>query len=196
MEASTIFSWVIVPLLIFCGRIIDVSLGTLRIIFLAKGEKLIVPVLGFFEILIWLVAMSQIMQNLTNVFYYLAYAGGFAAGNFVGLIIEEKLAMGKLIFRIILRSDDIRLAEALRGQKFRVTITDGEDANGPVKVLFVISSRADKSHVLSMIDKYNPHSFYTIDEVRTVHDEEFPMKRTRFQLNYYRLLFKRRRKEK
>ena len=96
-----IFTWVIMPLLIIFARICDVSLGTIRIISIARGYKLIAPLLGFFEILIWLLAIKQIMQNLTNIFYYVAYSGGFAAGTFIGIYIEEKLAMGIFLIRII-----------------------------------------------------------------------------------------------
>ena len=120
MDTSSIFSWVILPMLIFFARVLDCSIGTLRIIFIARSKKLLVPLLGFIEILIWLVAIRQIMENLTNVFYYIAYAGGFAMGNFVGICIEEKLAMGKLIFRIITQNNDNALVNLTKVSIFDV----------------------------------------------------------------------------
>ncbi len=120
MDTSSIFSWVVLPLLIFFARVLDCSIGTLRIIFIARSKKLLVPLLGFIEILIWLVAIRQIMENLTNVFYYIAYAGGFAMGNFVGICIEEKLAMGKLIFRIITQNNDNALVNLTKVSIFNV----------------------------------------------------------------------------
>ena len=102
MEAFDLYTYLLLPLLIFCARIIDVSIGTLRIIFVSKGKRNIAPLLGFFEVLVWILAISEIMQNLNNWVCYVAYAAGFAAGNYVGMIIEEKLAIGILIIRIII----------------------------------------------------------------------------------------------
>jgi uncharacterized protein YebE (UPF0316 family) len=106
LSGSPVFAWVILPLLIFAARICDVTLGTLRIIFVSRGKKLLAPLLGFFEVSIWLLAISQIMQNLNNPVCFLAYAGGFAMGNFVGILIEDKLAMGILVIRIFLVKGD------------------------------------------------------------------------------------------
>ena len=86
--------------LIFLARICDVSIGTMRIIFVSKGKRNIAPILGFFEVLIWITAISKIMENLDNYVNFIAYAAGFATGNFVGMIIEEKLAMGILMIRV------------------------------------------------------------------------------------------------
>ena len=97
---SDLFSYVLMPLLIFLARICDVSIGTMRIIFVSKGKRNIAPILGFFEVLIWITAISKIMQNLDNYVNYIAYAAGFATGNFVGMIIEEKLAMGIQMIRV------------------------------------------------------------------------------------------------
>ena len=91
---SEAFTFVLLPVLIFLARVLDVSFGTIRIIFISRGQKLLAPLIGFFEILIWLVAIGKVMQNLGNVYCHIAYAGGFAAGNFTGMWIEEKLAMG------------------------------------------------------------------------------------------------------
>jgi len=106
-----IFAWVILPILIFLARVCDVSIGTIRIIFVSKGIKYLATFLGFFEILIWLMAISQIMQNLTNVYYYLFYAGGFSTGIFVGILIDEKLSIGTVSVRIITRTDASKLIE-------------------------------------------------------------------------------------
>jgi len=105
--------WIVIPLLIFVARLTDVTIGTLRLIFTARGFRQIAPVLGFFEVLIWIVAMSQIMRYADNWPSYLAWAGGFAAGNYTGLKIEERLALGNLLLRVItaLPADD--LMEAL-----------------------------------------------------------------------------------
>ena len=100
---SGTFSLIILPILIFLARIVDVTFGTIRIIFVSRGMKWLAPIFGFFEIMIWLFAIGQVFSNLTNITYYVAYAGGFACGNFVGIWIEEKMAIGTLIVRIITR---------------------------------------------------------------------------------------------
>ena len=98
-------AWVTLPLIIFFSRICDVSLGTIRHVFISKGFRKIVPLLGFFEVLIWIIVVAQVMKNLNNIACYLAWAGGFATGTFVGLWIEEKLALGLQVIRIITNQD-------------------------------------------------------------------------------------------
>ncbi|MCK5000444.1 MAG: hypothetical protein KAS23_12960, partial [Anaerohalosphaera sp.] len=94
-----VYGWFVLPLLIFLARVVDVSMGTVRIVFVSRGFKFLAPVMGFFEVLIWILAISQIMQNLNNPACYVAYAGGFAMGNFVGMWIAEKLTLGVVLVR-------------------------------------------------------------------------------------------------
>src|SRR5205823_2012095 len=89
------------PLLVFLAELCVVTIGTIRIIFIARGMKVLAPVLGFFEVSIWLFAIGQIMQNLSNLGCYLAFAGGFTAGNFLGVLIEKRLGLGTLVVRVI-----------------------------------------------------------------------------------------------
>jgi uncharacterized protein YebE (UPF0316 family) len=124
------FSWIVIPLLIFCARICDVSIGTIRIVFVSRGQKLFAPLLGFFEVLIWLLAIGKIMQNLDNVAAYLSYAGGFATGNFIGLWIEQKLAVGMVILRVITRKDASVLVSELENRGFGVTSIDARGNEG------------------------------------------------------------------
>lgn len=163
-----IYAWVLLPLLIFFARVCDVSLGTIRIIFVSKGIKYLAPLVGFFEILIWLMAISQIMQNLSNVYYYLFYAGGFAIGNFVGILIEEKLSIGNVAVRIITRKDASKLIEWLKNKKYGITVVDGEGPKGSVKLIFTIVNRQNIQNVINTVKKYNPKSFYSIEDIRYV----------------------------
>ena len=98
---TELFTWVILPLLIFLARILDVSIGTMRLIFVSKGMKYLAPILGFFEVIIWLLAISQIMQHLDNVLCYVAYGLGFAMGNYLGIVLEEKMSIGTVLIRVI-----------------------------------------------------------------------------------------------
>jgi uncharacterized protein YebE (UPF0316 family) len=111
--SSGLFEWVILPLLIFCARICDVSLGTIRVIFISKGIKYLAPAIGFFEVIIWLLAIGQVMNNLTNIASYIAYGGGFAAGTFIGMLIEEKISLGLTSIRIITSGDPAQLVQYL-----------------------------------------------------------------------------------
>ena len=109
------FSWIILPLLIFIARLGDVTMATLRHIFVSKGFKKIVPILGFFEVLIWLVAMRQVFSHLDNVACFIAWAAGFSAGTYLGMYIDERLAIGTQIIRIITAEDIMPLTDALLG---------------------------------------------------------------------------------
>lgn len=118
-SASPMFTWVILPILIFLARISDQTIGTLRLIFLSKGQKFIAPFLGFFEVIIWLLTVGQIMQHLDNVLAYIAYGGGFATGNYIGMVIEEKLSIGTVIIRIVPRNNTSELIAYLREKLWR-----------------------------------------------------------------------------
>ncbi|MFT2011450.1 DUF2179 domain-containing protein [Pontibacter sp. 13R65] len=160
--------WVIIPLLIFLARICDVTLGTLRIVFISKGDKKIAPLLGFIEVLIWLVAITQVMQNLNNVASYLAWAGGFATGNFLGLRIEQKLALGQVVVRIITVEQADKLISRLIGRGYRLTSVDARGSRGKVNLLFMIVKRKKLEEVIGIIRDYNPNAFYSVEDVRSV----------------------------
>jgi uncharacterized protein YebE (UPF0316 family) len=172
------FTWVILPILIFCARIFDVSIGTIRIIFISRGQKVIAPLLGFFEILIWLMAIGKIMQNLTNLMAYFAYAGGFATGNYIGIIIEEKLAVGNVIVRVITRKAAKSLIKDLTNKGFGITSLSAEGNEGPVNVVYTVIKRGDLDTVISVVQQFNPSAFYSIEDVRAVSEGIFPLKRT------------------
>jgi uncharacterized protein YebE (UPF0316 family) len=162
------FNYGILPLLIIVARICDVSLNTLRIIYLAKGYKMIVPVLGFFEVLIWLLAVTRIFANLDNWVMYIAYPFGFALGNYVGMKLEERLAIGVELIRIITRKDAHDLVNALRCKGFSVTAIQAEGSQGEVGVLYSIIKRKNLPEYVEMIKEFNPNAFYTIEDVRFV----------------------------
>ncbi len=172
-------NWVILPILIFSARILDVSMGTLRVILVAKGVRLLASVLGFFEVLIWLVAIGQIMQNLTHWLNYIAYAAGFATGNFVGMVIEDRLALGSVLLRLITSREADTLVEELRARNYGVTSTDARGRYGPVKVIFMVLARHNLQNVLKTVERYNPRAFYTIEDVRKVHEGIPPLRRKR-----------------
>jgi uncharacterized protein YebE (UPF0316 family) len=175
--SSDLFKWVILPILIFIARLLDVSLGTLRIIFVSHGLKYIAPIVGFFEINIWLLAIAQIMQNLNNLVCSFAYAGGFALGAYIGMTIEEKLSIGMVMVRIICKHDATDLIQSLREAQYGVTTHDAEGMNGPVKIIFAVIRREDLRDILNRIHKIHPHAFYSVEDVRSVGEAMFPYHR-------------------
>jgi len=167
---SFIWPYIIIPLLIVIARVTDVSIGTMRVIFVSKGYKLFAAMCGFFEVLVWIIAISQIMKNLTNPLYYIAYAAGFATGNYVGMFIEEKIALGNALIRVITPNDVSDLTEYLKDQNYGITLHDAEGMFGMVKILFTIIPRSEIDPVVSYIQKVNPQAFYTIEDVRFVNE--------------------------
>ena len=157
----------------------DVSLGTLRHVFISKGFRQIVPVLGFFEILIWIIVVGQIMKNLNNFACYLAFAGGFAAGTYVGLLIEERLALGLQVIRIITNQNCDNLLEDLKKGNHGVTVVDAQGAVGPVKMIFTIIKRKNVQQVVHLIRKHNPTAFYSIEDIKDISQGVFTAKRPR-----------------
>lgn len=184
LSGSPVFAWVILPLLIFAARICDVTLGTLRIIFVSRGKKLLAPLLGFFEVSIWLLAISQIMQNLNNPVCFLAYAGGFAMGNFVGILIEDKLAMGILVIRIFLVKGDQGMKGRLHDAGFGVTAIDAHGMSGDVEILYTIIKRRDLARVVSIIEGCQSNVFYSVEDAKSVNQGIFPAQEKR---DFFRL---------
>lgn len=167
---SSFFTLGVIPFLIFFSRVVDVSLGTLRVAFIARGHLYLAPLIGFFEIMIWLVAITQIMSNLTSLIYYVAYAAGFTAGTFVGLVIESKLALGMVAIRIIVRDDAFDLIQSMREKKYGLTYTRGEGTTGPVHILFSLVKRGEAPKVIELVEKFHPKAFYSLEDIRYVRD--------------------------
>jgi len=167
------FTWIILPLLIFFARIMDQTIGTMRLIFLSKGMKYIAPFLGFFEVIIWLLAVGQIMQHLDNWLSYIAYGAGFATGNFIGMLLEEKLSLGTVIIRVILSRQSPELIEELKSQNFGLTLVDAEGSKGSVKLVFSIIRRKELPNFIDTLHRFNPNAFYTVEEVKSANEGIF-----------------------
>src|SRR3990172_6273287 len=121
------YTWALLPLLIFAARIMDVSLGTVRLIFVSRGMKYLAPLVGFFEVLTWLLAIGQIMKNLSNPVCYIAYAAGFAMGNFVGIWIAERLSLGVVLVRVVTQKDASPLVDKLKARDYGLTCVDSSE---------------------------------------------------------------------
>jgi len=154
------------PLFIFCARIIDVSLGTLRTIYIIRGSRFLGPFLGFFEVLIWLTAVSGVFTHLGQWYNVVAYAAGFATGNAVGVLIEHKLAIGMQAVRLISRTQSAAVAAGLRLADFAVTEIKGRGMTGPVSVSYVVVTRKDTQKVIGVAHSIDPEVFCTVEDVR------------------------------
>lgn len=170
LTSEALLNYAVIPLLICLARTVDVTLGTMRIILLSRGQRLVAPVLGFFEVLIWLMAMSQIMQNLTNFMNYLAYASGFALGNYLGLIINEQLAMGHAMVRIITSEATDEVMRRLNAANFGITAVGARGASGQVQALFVVAKKKDLQRLIALLKTLLPRAFVTIEEVLRVQE--------------------------
>jgi uncharacterized protein YebE (UPF0316 family) len=175
-----VYAWVVLPILIFFARVTDVTLGTLRIIFISRGKRNIAPILGFFEVLIWIIAIGQIVQNLHSVTSYLAYAAGFATGNYIGMAVENKLAIGTLIVRIIVPADADALRAKLREAGYGVTRVDAIGTQGQVALLYSVIKRIDYPGVMDIINRTHPEAFVTAEEVRSSQSGVFPAHSSRY----------------
>lgn len=130
--------------------------------------------LGFLESFIWIIAVSQIMLNLNNFYYYMAYSLGFATGTYIGIVIEEMLSLGYVIIRVITYRDATELVSHLREQNYTATVIDAEGQNGFVKVIFLVIKRNQSAVLINSIKSYNPNAFYTIEDVKFVSGGVFP----------------------
>ncbi len=163
---NTFFSDYGTLFLIFIARIFDVSIGTMRIILMARGYRSIAPVLGFFEVLIWLVAINSALKHFDGALSYIVYAAGFATGNYVGMLLEEKIAIGYQSIRIITSKVVSALPLVLRQEGFGVTLIDGAGMRGPITMLFTVVPKRDVKKVVEIVRTLEPNAFITIEDVK------------------------------
>jgi uncharacterized protein YebE (UPF0316 family) len=164
----------LVPVLVFLARLADVSLGTLRIIVVGRGMRMYASLLGFLEVFIWLLAISQVLQHLSGWYSYLMYSAGFAVGTYLGMTIERRLKLGYSIIRIVAPRQDGRLADALRDQGHRVTHLDATGTKGPVELIFSVVRSDGLKKILEAVQTLRPDAFYTIEDVRAARNGDTP----------------------
>lgn len=168
MNLAELFGGPFGPLLIFTLRIFDVSLATSRLLLSVRGDRVVVPIIGFFESLIWLTAVGAAVGSLNSPIHVLAYAGGFAMGNVVGLWVEEKMALGLSTVRIISRHGGVELADALRENGFGVTEFAGHGREGMVEVVYTVVRRRQVKKVLAHVSVWDPDAFVTVESPKEI----------------------------
>jgi uncharacterized protein YebE (UPF0316 family) len=162
--------------LVFLAETVVVTLSTVRTIFIARGWKVLAPLLGFFEVSIWLFAIAQVMQHLTSPGCFLAFAGGFALGNYLGVLIEQKLALGHVVVHVVSTNDSAGLAESLRWAGYGVTALEASGASGPVQLVFTVVRRNELDRVIAIIKRCDPTAFYSVGDLRSA-AENLPSRR-------------------
>lgn len=152
-----------IPVLIFCARICDVSIGTVRTILVITGHRYTSAALGFFEVTIWVLAVGGVIAYLSNPIALIAYAGGFATGVIVGMGIEDRIALGYRVVRAISPRLDVNLSERMREHGYRVTRVDGKGRSGPVEIAFMVIRRRELAQVRKLVDEIDPKAFISIE---------------------------------
>jgi uncharacterized protein YebE (UPF0316 family) len=166
----------LLPVFIFFAELCVVTISTLRTIFVARGMKFLAPLLGFFEVSIWLFAIGQVMRNLSDLSCSAAFAGGFTLGNFLGVLIEGKLAMGNAVVRIITHKNAGELIDELRAAGYGVTAVDARGATGPVQLIFTVIRRRDLGRVVALAKGFDPKVFYSVDELKEAAEGVVPQR--------------------
>lgn len=169
MEAlEALFAGPFGPLVIFGLRIIDVSMSTVRIVLSVRGHKKIVPLIGFFEVMIWVLAVGNAIRFLDSGWHLLGYGAGFSTGNMVGLWIEERLAIGYATIRVVSTHAGVEMADALRNIGFGVTEFGGHGRDGRVEIVYTVCKRRDIERVIDEVERWDPQAFITVEEPRAI----------------------------
>jgi uncharacterized protein YebE (UPF0316 family) len=149
-------------ILIMLMRICDVTLGTMRTIFIVQGKKYLAGLAGFGEVLIWVFAIRFIIQELDNIFNLFGYAAGFGLGNIIGITLEQKIGMGYIQFNIISMHHTDLIVDTLRKSKYGVTILPGEGGRGGVSIIVLITARKFQRDVINLIESIDKNAFITV----------------------------------
>jgi uncharacterized protein YebE (UPF0316 family) len=158
---------ILLPLVIFLAETLVVTISTVRIISVSRGRKVLASVLGTFEITIWLFAIGQVMQNLSDWSCFVAFAAGFTIGNFFGVLLEAKLAIGTLVVRVITHRNGAEIVEALKAGEYGVTSIDAQGATGAVQVILTVIPRKELDKVVALIKACDPKVFYSVDDLQS-----------------------------
>jgi uncharacterized protein YebE (UPF0316 family) len=156
-------------LFIFFARVVDMSCATVRTIMIVRGQRVIAAIIGFFEVTVYILALNQVVGKLSNPLNLLFYALGFATGNYVGSLIEERMALGFVTVEIIPSARGSELPERLREEGYGVTCFQAEGKEGPRLVMRVLLKRKKLPHLLDTLAQKDERAFYTIMDARSIH---------------------------
>ena len=156
-------------LFIFFSRVVDVTLTTIRMLMVMQGRKVQATIIGFFEISIYITVLGKVVNNLDNIGNLFAYASGFACGTYVGMTIENRIALGSLSAQIVLKEhNNIELVEALRESGFGVTVLEGQGREGNRKVIHLVINRKDLDKLKDIVYGYDDKAFITVSSINPI----------------------------
>lgn len=155
-------------LFIFGARIMDVSMSTIRMLMVVQGRRKHAAIIGFFEVIIYIVALGKVVNGLSNPGNLLAYAFGFASGNYIGSYIEEKIALGNLTAQVILNDNDDKIVHELRDNGFGVTVIEGQGKEGPKNLLTIMLKRKDLNKLNSLLANLDKEAFITVSTTKLI----------------------------
>ncbi|WBW97278.1 DUF2179 domain-containing protein [Oceanirhabdus sp. W0125-5] len=166
-------------LLILIVKIIEVTLGTVRIVFITKGERLIGAIIGFFEVIIWVIVISTVLKDVTeDPIKVFIYALGFALGNYVGSLVEEKLGVGTTRVEMIVKEEQGEaLAENIRKNGFAVTVLEGQGMKCNRYVMISHVKRKRANEFIEMVKSYEDNVVITVNEIKAVYGGHGILKR-------------------
>jgi uncharacterized protein YebE (UPF0316 family) len=167
-------NWLAIPpslfaLLIFLLRVCDMSMDTLRVLFVLRGQRLLAWILGFIQSSLWVLAITSVISNLDDWINIIGYAAGFATGNVVGMLIYERLPIGHAHMRIISPHLGNAVADAIRSAGYAATEMSGRGKDGMVTMINSSVRRRDITRVRSEVYEVDPEAFITVEEVRPLH---------------------------
>ncbi len=150
--------------LIFFLRLLDVGMATVRIVLLGRGRKGAAAALGFVEALVWVIAIARVINGLDDPARMIAFAAGFASGTYLGAKVEEWMALGQVLIRIVTPLDTTQVAGLLRDAGYGATVVNGDGMSGEVRITFSVVPRKKVKSVLPMIRAANPQAYVTVEE--------------------------------
>lgn len=168
-------------LFIFLARVIDMSLDVVRILMLMRDRRLLAALIGFAEVTVFIIALNEVIKGgLDDPGKVIAYAGGFATGNYLGSMIESRLALGFLSLQIF-PADCFTQATItrLREEGFGVTTVRGQGRDGDRTILFVLLKRKDLKKVTNLMDEVCPGTFFNVSDARGIYGGVFPMRKSK-----------------
>ena len=154
-----------IPFLIFFARVFDVSLGTLRTLLMITGHRALAALLGVVEVTVWIFAVGGAVKYLSHPWAVVGYASGFGVGVLVGMMLEEKLALGYRMVRVISNRADVDVATLLRDEGYRVTRVNGSGMSGPVEISFLVIRRKQLPQLQKLMKERLPEAFFSVERV-------------------------------
>lgn len=155
-------------LFIFFAKVADVTLATIRMIMVVKGRRIQAALIGFVEIIIYVLAIGKVLSGLDNIMNVIAYASGFATGSYLGIYVEEKMALGEIIVQVVPKEDSMKLVEKFREEGFGVTVVEGYGRVGMQHLLNIMIQRKNLNKLYKILDEYDPKAFVTVTDARAI----------------------------